>query len=33
MMINNQQQRRVIHIEFSNIDLPQKLEWAEKIQF
>jgi ectoine hydroxylase-related dioxygenase (phytanoyl-CoA dioxygenase family) len=26
----NNQNRRVIHIEFSNLDLPQELSWAEK---
>lgn len=27
----NTQQRRVIHIEFSNCELPQPLQWAEKL--
>lgn len=29
----NNQRRRVIHIEFSNQILPNKLEWSEKVQF
>nr|WP_288836591.1 phytanoyl-CoA dioxygenase family protein [uncultured Flavobacterium sp.] len=27
----NEKQRRVIHIEFSNVELPQQLRWAERI--
>jgi ectoine hydroxylase-related dioxygenase (phytanoyl-CoA dioxygenase family) len=27
----NQQRRRVIHLEFCNVDLPSELQWAERI--
>ena len=27
----NDSRRRVIHIEFSNIELPENLEWSERI--
>jgi ectoine hydroxylase-related dioxygenase (phytanoyl-CoA dioxygenase family) len=29
----NQAQRRVIHIEFSRIELPEKLNWSERLQY
>lgn len=29
----NNERRRVIHIEFSNIKLPNQLEWSEKMKF
>ncbi len=29
----NNQKRRVIHIEFSNLELPEELEWAERMEF
>jgi ectoine hydroxylase-related dioxygenase (phytanoyl-CoA dioxygenase family) len=29
----NNQQRRVIHIEFSNIELPKELNWSERLNF
>lgn len=29
----NNQRRRVIHIEFSNLELPKELEWAERMEF
>ena len=29
----NKQKRRVIHIEFSNLELPGEINWSEKIQF
>lgn len=29
----NNQKRRVIHIEFSNLELPKELEWAERMEF
>lgn len=29
----NDAKRRIIHLEFSNLDLPEKLEWAENIVF
>lgn len=29
----NNKQRRVIHIEFSNLELPSELNWAERINF
>jgi ectoine hydroxylase-related dioxygenase (phytanoyl-CoA dioxygenase family) len=29
----NKQKRRVIHIEFSNLDLPEEVNWSEKIEF
>jgi len=30
---NNNRKRRVIHIEFSNMALPEDIEWAEKLEF
>jgi len=29
----NNKRRRVIHVEFSNLELPQELNWAERINF
>lgn len=29
----NQAQRRVIHIEFSRIELPERLNWSERLQY
>ena len=29
----NNTRRRVIHIEFSNQKLPNKMEWSEKVEF
>lgn len=29
----NEAKRRIIHLEFSNLDLPENLDWAEKVVF